>query len=83
MLLTLKDYTLAEDYIKAIKQQKTVLWEGRMMPIDIKNILPKGEILLILNLILFLRGSLLQIFTQFRLSFNNACGSHLAVIFFH
>jgi len=56
MILALEDYTLAQDYLKTIKQQEAVLWEGRMVPIDIKNILPKDEILLIVILVLFLTG---------------------------
>lgn len=56
MILDQEDYALVSAYIKAIKQQETVLWEGRMTPIDIKNTLPKDEVLLIINLVLLLIG---------------------------
>jgi hypothetical protein len=56
MILDLEDYALAEDYIKTIKQEEIVLWEGRMAPIGVKSILLKNEILLIITLLLLLIG---------------------------
>lgn len=56
MILAPEDHTLAKDYIRTIKQQETVLWEGRMVPVEIKNAPQIDEILLIINLILFSIG---------------------------
>lgn len=56
MILDPEDHSLVQDYLKAIKQQETVLWEGRMIPIPIKNAPQIDEILIIVNLILFSIG---------------------------
>lgn len=63
MILAPEDYALALDYIKAIKQQETVLWEGRMVPINIKSKPQVNEILLIINLILFSVGLSITVFS--------------------
>jgi hypothetical protein len=63
MILAPEDYALAQDYIKAIKQQETVLWEGRMIPLDIKSTPQVDEILLIISLILFSVGLSITVFS--------------------
>jgi hypothetical protein len=56
MILASEDHALAQDYIKVIKQQEQVLWEGRMYPIEIKSAPQIDEILIIVNLILISVG---------------------------
>lgn len=65
MILDLEDDVLAQDYIKAIKQQEHVLWEGRMVPIAIKSTFFKNEILLIVNLILLFIGLSISTFLPY------------------
>ncbi|WP_052594183.1 hypothetical protein [Aureispira sp. CCB-QB1] len=56
MIIDPEDYSLVRDYINTIKAQEAILWEGRMIPLEVKNTLFKDEILLIINLILLLIG---------------------------
>lgn len=56
MTIDPKDNILVKDYIHTIKQQEIVLWEGKMVPVEIKNTLLKDEILLIITLVFLLIG---------------------------